>query len=228
MKTKAQFVEQAGKGCLTFTRGRLRLHRAPNKDNVVKLTVVCATPRMFEVPSVSEVPANDGRVVPVRLSAISASATGKLSLDIAGTQLLAAGALAVVKATQEADTVMRDESYGIKNYVVDALDPDTATKDKVYHAVTSAVLSRLNRYALGPDTTALIHITNITGNELHVADVWQLQGDTPDLTVFKAEVEAAAKALTAPGSLKRKPTTMDDMFPEPKRLHPHFDTPCES
>ena len=66
----------------------------------------------------------------------------------------------------------------------------------------AAVLSRLNRYALAPDTTALIHITNINGNELHVADVWQLQGDSPDLSVFKAEIDAAAKVLTPPWRLQ--------------------------
>jgi hypothetical protein len=221
-KTKEQFLEQAAKGCLAFSRGHIRIHRAPTKDGVIKLTVVCAKPRIFEVPSVENVLFSDGRVVPVSISAISPSPTGKLSLSIAGTHVLAAGALAVVKATQEPDTVTRDDSYAIKNFVKDAIDGSPT----IYSAVTTTILSRLNKYALAPDATALVHITSINDKELVVGDVWQLSGDDPDLTVFKQELEFVAKVLTAPPSNKRKATTVSELLPKPKRSHPTFDAPC--
>ena len=225
--SKEQFVEQAAQGHLAFARGHLRLRRAPGKDEIPKLTVVCALQRLFEVPSITEVTAHDARIVPVNLSVISTSTSGKLSLDINGTKVLAAGALAVVKAIQDADTIQTENGFGIVNHVKDAAAIEEDSNNKVYHAVTSAVLARLHRYALSPPAVALVHITNIIGDEFVVADVWQLPPGEPDLIVFRQEIDAAAAALQGAATKKRKAKAMEDIFPDAKRVHKTFDSPLE-
>ena len=223
--SRDEFVEQARNGKLTFQRGHLRLRRAPTKEQIPKLTIVCAKTRLFELPLTLSAPAHDSRVVPTKLSAVSGSTSGKLAIDVGGHTVLAAGALVVIKATKDADTIQREGGFGIKNFVQDMLETDPQAKGKVYHAVTSCVVARLNRYALSTGTAALIHVTGIADGELVVADVWHLQGDNPDISTFAEEVAASTHALKNPATLKRKAANMDDIFPVPKKMYPAFDTP---
>ena len=96
-------------------------------------------------------------------------------------------------------------------------------KAKEYKAITSAHLSKLSRYAIAQQRIALIHVTNVVGDELMVADIWQLQ-ENVDLALFKAEIDVVSKALDASRGLKRKASSMDEIFPDPKKIHPSFDT----
>ena len=116
---------------------------------------------MFEVPAYHRAPANDERVVPTTLASISIATFGKLAIQVGGEKVLAAGAVAVVKAVQEADTVQREGSCVIKSLVQDAMEKDPQRKDKVCKPLTSAVQSRLHRYAHNPPQVALVHIAHV-------------------------------------------------------------------
>lgn len=214
-KDLKHFIDLATKGCLSFSRGRIRLRRAPNKDNVLKLTLVAAVPRLFEITLPQRISPNDERLIPTTLSNVSASVSGKLTVTIKGKSLLATGVLAVVKATQEADTVQREDAFAIQNTVKDCLA--TGSTPKEYLAVTTAMIARLSRYTIAPGTCALVHVTNIENGALIVADMWQLAGENPDLAPFEAEIAAAEIALS--------PQEPDASPPPAKRLRLTFDEP---
>ena len=224
--SKTQFVELANIGALTFSRSRIRVRRAPGKAGGPKLTIVCGVPRLVEVPPTLSVAANDERLIPARLSTVKRSPSGKLAVTIDGKELLATGILAMVTATQEADTVQRDDTFAIKNFVKDAMNlhvPGNESDDKIYHAFTTAPISRLNRYAMEPQQTALIHVTNITHEGLIVADMWQLPKNSTDISTFAAEIAHAMVALGAPENMKRKAESMEDIFLVAKRVCATFD-----
>ena len=208
------FTDLVEKGCLSFSRGRVRLRRAVNKKNVLKLTLVAAVPRLFEANLPQRAPPNDGRLIPVALSSVSASISGKLTVSINGRPFLATGVLAVVKGTREANTLLRDDTFAIRNTVKDCLAVDSAPTE--YTAITTAVVARLHRYSMAPGTCALIHVTNIENGALIVADTWPVACETPDLASFQAEVAAAILSLT--------PAEPDAAPPPEKRLRFAFDT----
>ena len=208
------FTDLVEKGCLSFSHGRIRLRRAVNKKNVLKLTLVAAVPRLFEANLPQRAPPNDGRLIPVALSSISASISGKLTVSINGKPFLATGVLAVVKATREADTLQRDDTFAIQNTVKDCLATGSAPTE--YSAITTAVVARLHRYSIAPGTCALVHVTNIENGTLIVADTWPVAGENPDLAPFEAEVAAAMISLN--------PAAPDASPPPQKRLRLTFDT----
>ena len=209
------FTDLAAKGCLSFSRGRIRLRRAPNKDNVLKLTLVAAVPRLFEATLPQHVSPNDARLIPTALSNVSASISGKLTVTIKGKPLLATGVLAIVQATQEADILQREDTFSIQNTVTDCLA--TGSTPTEYKAVTTAMISRLSRYIITPGSCALVHVTNIENGALIVADMWQLVGENPDLAPFEAEIAAAESALS--------PQEPDAPTPPAKRQRLTFDEP---
>ena len=215
-KDLKHFTDLAAKSCLSFSRGRIRLRRAPNKENILKLTLVAAVPRLFEATLPQHISPNDERLIPTVLSNVSASISGKLTVAIKGKFLPATGVLAIVKATQEADTLQReDSSFAIQNTVTDCLDTNSTPTE--YHAVTTAVIARLTRYTIAPGACALIHVTNIENGKLIVADMWQLTGENPDLTLFEAEIAAAEMTLN--------PQELDSSPPPAKRQRLTFDEP---
>ena len=192
-KTMEKFTDMAGKGCLNFSRGHVRMRRAPNKDGAIRLTVVAAMPRLFETPLPAHPLPNDERVIPSRLANVRPSASGKLLVMLGKKEVLATGVVAAVEATEEPDTVKREESFAIKNIVKDCLATEDSPKE--YTAMTTAVIARLTRYALAPGICALVHIAGIEEGTLIVADVWQFSRDKHDLAIFQAEVDAAKTAL---------------------------------
>ena len=139
---------------------------------------MCPVP-LVEATLPQHISPNDERLIPTVLSNVSASISGKLTVTIKGKPLLATGVLSIVKATQEADTLQREDSFAIQNTVTDCLD--TKSTPTEYQAVTTAVIARLTRYTITPGACALIHVTNIESGNLIVADMWQLTGENPDL-----------------------------------------------
>ena len=93
---------------------RIRLRRAVNKTNVLKLTLVAAVPRLFEATLPQRAPPNDERLIPIALSNVSASISVKLTVIINGKPFLATGVLAIVKAIREADMLQREDSFTIQ------------------------------------------------------------------------------------------------------------------
>ena len=108
--------------------------------------------------------------------------------------MLADGVLVLVEATQEPDTVQRENGYGIKNFIRDQIQ--TGTTQTVYEAITTAALTRLNRYALGSGSCALMHVTNFDGDSLIVADVWMTQANAAEAATWKKELDAAEASLS--------------------------------
>ena len=103
------------------------------------------------------------------------------------------------------------------------MDPAASGNDKIFNAFTASPISRLNRYAMPPPKSALIHVTNITPEGLIVADMWQFPEDKPDFSIFAAEIAHAMEILRAPENMKRKAETMDDIFPPAKLICSAFD-----
>ena len=135
------FVDLASKGSLSFARGLIRVRRAPSKENVLKLTVVAAVPRLFDEVVPRPVHLNDARIIPTILSRVTTSASGKLTVACNGKAFLAAGVLIMAKATREADTVARGDTFAIQNFVKDALASEPTPK--VYRAETTSMLARI-------------------------------------------------------------------------------------
>ncbi|CAK0890738.1 unnamed protein product, partial [Prorocentrum cordatum] len=215
-QTLAKFTELAAKGCLSCSRAHVRIRRAPDKDGKPKLFIVVAEPRLFETPAApaSFIP-SDERVVPTTLSSVKPGPAGKLAVTVGDRQILAVGALALVQATQEAETTLRSECcYAVENVVKDCLGDGA----KEYKGATTALLPRLSRYAMAPGTTALVHITNVQvgSDAVDVADVWPVAtGDVQAcIEAFQSEVSAFTGLFEAASE------------PPPKRMRASFDAPA--
>ena len=230
---KDEFVEQATTGSLAFSRARLRIRFAPQKDGPdCKLAVVAALPCLFETPESHLVPASDTRIIPVLLDWASASPTGQISvaLPFSNVKRLATGVLALMVATKDPKSDPHAEGWAIRNFVCEALGDN---KSQVWEAITSAVSSRLPRYALPKKERALMHITHIdtSKKELTVADVWKVPSSA-DITDFEKEMNATATILSQPSHIvKRKAEDFDETlqgFLTNKRVHAEFGGPSEA
>jgi hypothetical protein len=233
--TKDEFVQQAASGFLAFDRAHLRVRWAtPAGCTDPKLTIVAALPRLFDPPENQLVPASDTRILPVKLAWAAPSPTGHIKVTFPGTKTtrLASGVLAVVRGAKEPWTGSTGEGFAIRSFVVEAWGDN---QDQPWEAVTSAIPSRLARYALPKKEMALVHVTHIDPEkkELTVADVWKIPCGT-DLAPFEQEVSVIAEMLKAPThGIKRKldeftPTLQGLMPPQTKKIHAAFGEPASA
>ena len=104
--------------------------------------------------------------------------------------------------------------------------PHKGTQE-VWHAVTTAITSRVAKYSLPKKEQALIHITNIDKEkkEVAVANMWKLSMGQ-DSSLWKDELDRTSSE-SVPLTLKRKPEHFDEMVeslfgPAKKRVHSSF------
>ena len=114
-----------------------------------------------------------------------------------------------------------DGGFTIRNAVTEVAGENTT---KISSATTSAIASRLARYALPKKEIALIHITRVgpKTSELAVADMWKLPVGC-DITPFQTELAATQEILknNAHG-IKRKRDAHDESLQglwAKKRIH---------
>ena len=194
---------------------------------------MCADPRHFDTVAPLPAPHSDSRVVPTNARSVSLSTTGKLTITIGSARFLASGALLLVEATKDPDTVTREGGFAITNYIVDAAESESEQKT-AFRAVTACPTKRLGRYALTKKDQALIVVTHFDAaeSEFTVADMWKLPpGITPD--AFKAEIVAAGETLTSrlTRTKRKADPKADDNFdeffgPAVKRIHQTFGDPA--
>ncbi|CAK0898090.1 unnamed protein product, partial [Prorocentrum cordatum] len=237
---KAEFQADVEQGSVTWTRARVRATpRAPKSVDGDKtstgprLIIVRADPRNFDAVVPLPAPHSDSRVVPTNARSISLSTTGKLTITIGSARFLASGALLLVEATKDPETVPREGGFAITNYIVDAAESDSDQK-AVFHAVTACATKRLGRYALTKKDQALIVVTHFDAatSEFTVSDMWKLPPSiTPD--AFRAEIAAAGETLTSRltrAKRKADPKAEDNfdefLGPAVKRIHEAFGDPA--
>ena len=239
LETKEEFVEAATTGFLAFERGRLRLRwaiskkpqekdGASKKTQEPKLTIVAALPKLFDEPEEHLVPASDARILPVQLQWASMSPSGKIGVSLPGhdKKLLATGILALVVGTHEPKTEPVANGFAIKNFVQDTWGEGSSVP---WTATTTAITSRLPKYALSKKEKALVHVTyvNPDSKEITIADMWKLKS-SDDEKAFQEEVASTTKILMQPvHSLKRKADlfdpTLQGLLPQSaKRMHNVF------
>ncbi|CAK0878366.1 unnamed protein product [Prorocentrum cordatum] len=237
---KAEFQADVEQGSVTWTRARvwatLRAPKSVDGDATStdpRLIIVRADPRNFDAVAPLPAPHSDSRVVPTNARSISLSTTGKLTITIGSARFLASGALLLVEATKDPETVPREGGFAITNYIVDAAESDSDQK-AVFHAVTACATKRLGRYALTKKDRALIVVAHFDAatSEFTVSDVWKLPPSiTPD--AFRAEIAAAGETLTSRltrAKRKADPKAEDNfdefLGPAVKRIHEAFGDPA--
>ncbi|CAK0868042.1 unnamed protein product [Prorocentrum cordatum] len=237
---KAEFQADVEQGSATWTRARVRATlRAPKSvdgdrtSTDPRLIIVRADPRNFDAVAPLPAPHSDSRVVPTNARSISLSTTGKLTITIGSARFRASGALPLVEATKDPETVPREGGFAITNYIADAAESDSDQK-AVFHAVTACATKRLGRYALAKKDQALIVVTHFDAatSEFTVSDMWKLPPSiTPD--ALRAEIAAAGETLTSRltrAKRKADPKAEDNfdefLGPAVKRIHEAFGDPA--